>query len=482
MRMQTRLSLAATGVIAIVAISIGSASVINHYNAGVKSIDGQLQSAISTVTASERDPITAVLEYTNYSQIPLSVSYVSADGQVAALSGNRNLITTSPSTKFLKSSSSQAQDLVATEHLRVKSLYIGDKEYLIFVSSLEPVIAERSTEIRILIIAVVIFVSIGVLILSMFIHSDISKLQRLIQSATEIAKGETEISLPAPTGKSEVDELTTALDTMIGTLQRTVEAERAVQKSMQNFLGDASHELRTPLTVIKSYVELISPGNKLSPEQTDRAHTRVKSQIERMESLIGDLLLLAELGERKEHPKGTVNLSIAVQQGIDDLYTLQPSRKIEFEVQPNVQIFASQHLVDQLLANTFSNIERHTPADSPVEISLISNGETATLTIEDAGVGLPSDVYQHGITHFQRFDPSRSRETGGSGLGMSIMAAIVEENGGNIELFPSKFSGLGTRFTFPVPVNNSAEFADGPQLSVAKSLLDGTEKPIASIS
>lgn len=449
MRMQTRLSLAATGVIAIVAISIGSASVINHYNSAVKNIDGQLQSAISTVEASQRDPITAVLEYTNYSQIPLAVTYVSADRSVAAISGNRNLITKAPSEQFLKQASTKAQNYEDAENLRVKTLYIGDKEYLIFVSSLAPVLKDRSNEIRILILAVLVFVSIGVLILSMFIHSDISKLQRLIQSATDIAQGETDVPLPAPTGKSEVDELTVALDTMIGTLQKTVDAERDVQKSMQNFLGDASHELRTPLTVIKSYVELISPGNSLSPEQTDRAHTRVKSQIERMESLIGDLLLLAELGERKEHSKNSVDLSKAVQQGLDDLHTLQPNRQIVSNIANEVHIHASAHLVDQLLANTFSNIERHTPTDSPIEMCLSQSGELVTLTIEDAGAGLPPDVYDRGIKHFQRFDPSRSRDTGGSGLGMSIMAAIVEENGGNIELFPSKFGGLGIRFTFP---------------------------------
>ena len=449
MRMQTRLSLAATGVIAIVAISIGSASVINHFNSAVNNIDAQLQSAINTVGASERDPITAVLEYTNYSEIPLAVTYVSADRSVAALSGNRNLITKAPSDLFLKQASTKAQNYGDAEDLRVKTLYIGDKEYLIFVSSLSPVLKDRSNEIRILIVAVLVFVSIGVLILSTFIHSDISKLQRLIQSATDIAQGETDVPLPEPTGKSEVDELTVALDTMIGTLQKTVDAERGIQKSMQNFLGDASHELRTPLTVIKSYVELISPGNNLTPAQTDRAHTRVKSQIERMESLIGDLLLLAELGERKEHTKDSVNLSIAMQQALDDLHTLQPNRNIVSNLASDTYIYASRHLVDQLLANTFSNIERHTPIDSPIEISLIKANHMVTLTIEDAGSGLPIDVYERGITHFQRFDPSRSRDTGGSGLGMSIMAAIVEENGGSIELFPSKFGGLGTRFSFP---------------------------------
>jgi signal transduction histidine kinase len=391
-----------------------------------------------------------VLEYTNYSEIPLAVTYVSADRTVSSLSGNRNLITKAPSEQFLKQAATKAQNYVDAENLRIKTLYIGDQEYLIFVSSLAPVLKDRSNEIRILILAVLIFVSIGVLILSMFIHSDISKLQRLIQSATDIAQGETDVPLPEPTGKSEVDELTVALDTMIGTLQKTVDAERDIQKSMQNFLGDASHELRTPLTVIKSYVELITPGNNLSPEQTDRAHTRVKSQIERMEFLIGDLLLLAELGERKEHLKGTVNLSNAIQQGLDDLTTLQPNRRIESNIAPDAYISASQHLVDQLLANTFSNIERHTPIDSPVVIRLTTSENFVTVTIEDAGVGLPADVYERGIKHFQRFDPSRSRNTGGSGLGMSIMAAIVEENGGNIELFPSKFGGLGTRFIFPL--------------------------------
>ena len=120
MRMQTRLSLAATGVIAIVAISIGSASVINHFNSAVNNIDGQLQSAINTVEASERDPITAVLEYTNYSEIPVAVTYVSADRSVAAISGNRNLITKAPSNQFLNQARFKAQNYVDSEIIHEK--------------------------------------------------------------------------------------------------------------------------------------------------------------------------------------------------------------------------------------------------------------------------------------------------------------------------------------------------------------------------
>jgi len=459
MRMQTRLNLAATGVIAVVAISIGSASVFNHFKSAVSEIDGQLQSAISTVSDSQRDPITAALEYTNHSNIPIAVTYIAADRTVAAISGDRNQITSAPSKTTLEQATHTALTIAAAAQLRIKTLSIGDGEYLVFTSSLAPVLNNRTNEIRLLILAVLIFVTIGVLILSRFIHRDLSKLQNLIASATEIADGETNVSLPEPTGNSEVDELTVALGVMIGTLQKTVDAERDIQKSMQNFLGDASHELRTPLTVIKSYFELIRPGNNLSEDQTERAQTRVKSQIDRMEALIGDLLLLAELGERRVHSREIMNLSRVIQQGVDDFSVLHPTREVISHIDSDIYVDASGHLLDQLLANAFSNINRHTPEDSAVEVTLHDLGDKAVITIEDSGPGLPSEVYERGITHFQRFDQSRSRQSGGAGLGMSIMAAIVEENQGFIELFPSKFGGLGTRFILPKTARGSNEFA-----------------------
>jgi K+-sensing histidine kinase KdpD len=93
---------------------------------------------------------------------------------------------------------------------------------------------------------------------------------------------------------------------------------------------------------------------------------------------------------------------------------------------------------------------RHTPESAPVSISLSTVGKRAELIIEDGGPGLPENAYGSEIKAMNRFDPSRSRESGGSGLGLSIIAAIVQEHLGELELYKSKLGGLALKIRIPI--------------------------------
>jgi signal transduction histidine kinase len=103
-----------------------------------------------------------------------------------------------------------------------------------------------------------------------------------------------------------------------------------------------------------------------------------------------------------------------------------------------------------MLANIFSNLRRHTPDNAQTQISLTSRGNKALLVVSDAGPGLPDEVYQNGIQYFQRFDRSRSRESGGSGLGMTIMKRIIESTNGSIQLRKSELGGLEIEISLPI--------------------------------
>ena len=211
---------------------------------------------------------------------------------------------------------------------------------------------------------------------------------------------------------------------------------------MQEFLGDASHELRTPLTVIKGYAELMSkdPTNPEIPRYLKTVMTETK----RMERLISELLMLAELGESKKTRTEKVDLTNLLTIKIEELRDLSPSRTISGDIQ-NVEINSNVELIETLLGNIFSNIVRHTPTDATVNVSLAKIKNHIQLVIEDAGPGL-KDFSQQA---FSRFDKSRSRETGGSGLGLSIIHKIVENIGGEIELSRSNLGGLKTEIRLP---------------------------------
>ena len=111
-------------------------------------------------------------------------------------------------------------------------------------------------------------------------------------------------------------------------------------------------------------------------------------------------------------------------------------------------IESNKKYLDQIFANIFSNLKRHTPSDSAVEITLKSDSGRIIFIIEDSGPGLPNEFYQDGIQAFQRFDKSRSRQTGGSGLGMTIIRNSIAKVGGKIDLSPSKSGGLKIKITF----------------------------------
>jgi signal transduction histidine kinase len=211
---------------------------------------------------------------------------------------------------------------------------------------------------------------------------------------------------------------------------------------MQRFLGDASHELRTPLTVIKGYNEMLSKGQLSEVADRTRAFSRVSSEIERMERLIHDLLLLAELGESRPTTFEEIDLTDLLQAHANDFALFNKDRKLEISLEQSCTVNGSREHLNRLIQNCFSNIVRHTPPATPVSISLSSKGKKINLVIEDGGPGLPESAYRSEILAMNRFDPSRSRDSGGSGLGMSIIAAIVQEHNGEMELRKSDLGGL----------------------------------------
>lgn len=218
--------------------------------------------------------------------------------------------------------------------------------------------------------------------------------------------------------------------------------DSALLSRMQEFLGDASHELRTPLTVIRGYVEMLSKEQITNPDDKSRAFNRVGSEINRMETLIQDLLLLAELGESGSRSIEKIDLSEILSAYGTDFITLNPERKVEMAVAPSLQITAARDYVARFIQNALANIVRHTSASDPVRISLRKSGRHLILIIEDGGEGLPSQAYGENIRSLNRFDASRSRENGGSGLGMSIMSAVIEKLDGNLSLRKSALGGL----------------------------------------
>ena len=227
-------------------------------------------------------------------------------------------------------------------------------------------------------------------------------------------------------------------------------ADSASLARMQEFLGDASHELRTPLTVIKGYVEMLSKDQLTAPADKSRAFSRVGSEINRMETLIQDLLLLAELGESGARDIETIDLSEIVTAHGTDFTMLNPDRTVGLQVTPGLFIVGSRDYISRFIQNALTNIVRHTGSQDAVRITLVKSGKQIELMIEDAGPGLPDSAYREDVRSLNRFDKSRSRENGGSGLGMSIMSAVIEKLDGKFSLRKSELGGLAIVVQLPI--------------------------------
>ena len=458
MKLQTRLSIATATIISLVSVAIGGFAVSTSFDSEIARVDDALAVAANQAANTTGDPISSALLAADTAAISLNVSFLNLNGDLVSLNPGSVEISATPSIAVLDSATEQGITLYegASSTYRLRTVALPDNEYLILATSLDSQIENRDANIRLLIWFVLGSIIFGAAAIAMFIRRDVRKISRLVDAAGLIAAGETDVPLPVSNGQSEVDRLARALSDMVEALQNSIDLERDTQQNMQTFLGDASHELRTPLTVIKGYVELLQKNPDAGAEQTARAYERMLAEANRMDALVKDLLLLAELGETKTDTKimselSVIDLSALVGTAVDDLRILQPTRPVVVSIEPNVMILGARDLILQVLANLTSNIRRHTLVTDSLRVSLRNEDDLfAVLSFDDGGRGLPEEFYAAGINHFQRFDNSRSRESGGSGLGMSILAAIVRKHGGEVQLSKSDLGGLRTEIRLPL--------------------------------
>ena len=144
------------------------------------------------------------------------------------------------------------------------------------------------------------------------------------------------------------------------------------------------------------------------------------------------------------------DVSELIQAHVYDFSLLNPQRQVTSEIQSDIEIEAARDFISRFMQNGLNNISRHTPKDAPVKITLQQVGKKVTLLIEDGGPGLPENAYREKVQSLHRFDKSRSRENGGSGLGLSIMAAVISRLGGEFNLQQSSLGGLAITAELPL--------------------------------
>jgi len=404
MKLQTRLILTVSTIVVICSISVGSFSIFTSYKSQIDLIYKKINNIQTKVSQNTEDPLSEGLLLANESDIPVAIAFLYGDKLVSIREATGSFKKV-PTQMQLEDAQLDIVQVSEPERIVFRAFKMPDNTYLLISSS----VSEVKERLRLNLIELSIFVLFA-LTISLFV------VYRFFRRDNEV--------------------------------NNLVESLQINQKKMQEFLGDASHELRTPLTVIKGYFELISKGKFADEKKLDNYLDRVGIEIKRMEQLISDLLLIAELNENPAKSDEQISISQMVSDQIIDLKSLQPSRELKVDIQPGIYIKADQNLINQLLNNIFANIRKHTPEDCLVDILLKQNDGHVRLSIQDAGPGLPEEFYKNGSQYFERFDKSRNRASGGAGLGMSIINRITTNIGAEIKISKGKYGGLATEINF----------------------------------
>jgi len=258
--------------------------------------------------------------------------------------------------------------------------------------------------------------------------------------------------------KRELAPLVDALEATLAGLQRAFSRER-------EFMADAAHELKTAVAILKSSLQLLS-CREWSKEEYKKGLDRSLGDCNRLEELVCSTLCLARAEQRAEGVQSEdfqrVDLVNSCEQSLAGLQSLAQGRGVELQciAQDEAIIRADPADLHIVWVNLLQNAIQHSPEGSTVRMIVTSSKkDIASIVVEDSGTGIPSEQLPHVFERFRRGDPSRSRATGGFGLGLSICKAIVEAYGGDIQIASPNGAGtrvsVSLRVTAPAPSENS---------------------------
>jgi signal transduction histidine kinase len=410
-KLATKLSLSAVAVFSIALIGGGYSLIEVNYSNEAQRISSIVDEAVQKISTST-DTLSSALVVADETDLPLTLAFVDMDNQITTITESSVQLREAPQLSVMQDAIENAVVIDGAIEYQLRAIDMGGNEFLLVATSTEA--AQHARDNNLLALALVSALAIGLsgAAITILIRRD--------------------------------------LKSVIQTIAATADQERETRQSMQIFMGDASHELRTPLTVIKGYAELLAQsGAKTSADQRKRAYGRIVEQVNRMDETITSLLQLAEVGSISSNSFSKIDFTGLVARAAEDLQAISPKRLIESQL-ASVSLKGSEELLRRLLDNAIGNINRHTGKADAVRITLASERRQAVLTVEDAGPGLPDEAYARGIQGFRRFDESRSRETGGTGLGMTLMNSIVEAHSGSMAIARSELGGLKLEIRLPL--------------------------------
>jgi two-component system OmpR family sensor kinase len=315
----------------------------------------------------------------------------------------------------------------------------------------------RSTLARLalleLLIGVVVLVIVGG-VAYVAVRREFRPLLRIEDTASAIAAGDLSRRVEDADPVTEVGRLGASLNAMLSQIEIAFKERQASENRLRRFVADASHELRTPLTSVRGYAELFRRGASDNPDDLAVVMGRIEAEAERMGILVEDLLLLAKLDQGPPLGQESIDLSALVREMVNDHRMLHQEWPIDEETAPGLTVYGDELRIRQAIVNLLSNARSHTPPGTQITVTTASADDMARIEVADEGPGVPAEIGDRVFEGFFRADESRTRSSGGAGLGLAIVAAIASAHGGRPEV--ESRPGEGATFRILLPLATTA--------------------------
>jgi two-component system, OmpR family, sensor kinase len=254
-------------------------------------------------------------------------------------------------------------------------------------------------------------------------------------SAMPLAEGDIDLGERVPERltdeRTEVGQVGAALNTLLDHVETSLEARHRSEQQVRQFVADASHELRTPLATVAGYTELAR--RRPDEDNLRTALGKVEEESGRMTALVEDMLLLARLDAGRALHREPVDLTRLLVEAVDDARVVGPDHlwrlELPDDVPQPVEVTGDEQRLHQVVTNLLTNARKHTPAGTTVTVTVRADG----FDVRDDGPGFPPEFVDHAFERFARVDQARER-SGGAGLGLSLVEAIVRSHGGTVAI------------------------------------------------
>lgn len=272
----------------------------------------------------------------------------------------------------------------------------------------------------------------------------LAPIKTMTKTVKEISFNRLDKRLDVSGSKNELKDLARTFNDMLDSIQKSVEQQN-------RFVSDASHELRTPISVIQGYANLLARWGKDDRKVLEESITALQSEAENMNHLIEELLFLAreDSGTLKIN-REEFRLSEVITEIIYETNLIDANHQFVNEINEDFVINADRKLLKEAVRILIDNSIKYTPADGAITLNCYLKNKKAVISIEDTGIGISKEDLPNIFTRFYRADKSRTKGTGGTGLGLTIAKLIIDNHNGKINVWSELNKGTIFRIELPL--------------------------------